>query len=244
MIRQRNRITRAKTSLLKSMGVTQERDLDLADSLSYRDVSTTWDEAVRAALENRPELNEAELAVRLQAEAVRASRSAYLPRIDAMLSETEADPAPHTPIDDVWGSGWAIGIVAEWPIFDLGREGRVAQEKARARQRDAQLADARERVLMEVRQALLSVQDAREFVDSQKMNLDRAAESLRLAQLGYRQGIQSQVEVTDAQAAVTRTRGLYYQATYDHCVARLGLQRAMGLLGVKPPEPVPRVGIP
>ena len=84
---------------------------------------------------------------------------------------------------------------------------------------------------MEVRQALLTVQDAAEFVDSQKLNLDRAAESLRLVEVGYREGLQSQVEVTDAQTAVTQTRGLYYQAIYDHCMARLSLERATGRLG-------------
>jgi len=89
---------------------------------------------------------------------------------------------------------------------------------------------------MEVRQALLTVQDAEEFVDSQKLNLSRAAESLRLVEAGYREGVQSQVDVTDAQTAVTQTRGFYYQAIYDHCVARLSLQRAIGRLGVKGQE--------
>ena len=233
MIRQRNRIARAKTSLLKSMGVVQEQELELADELSYHPVPTQWQDAAPRALENRPELSEAELAIRLQEEAVRIAQSAYMPRIFATFAETEANPAPHTPTESEWGAGWMAGATAEWALFDIGREGKTGAEKARLRQRRDQLADARERVLMEVRQALLGVQDADEFVDSQKMNLDRASESLRLAELGYRQGLQSQVEVTDAQVAVTRTRGLYYQAIYDHCVARLGLDRAMGLLGVK-----------
>ena len=197
----------------------------------------TWDEAVKAALENRPELYEAELSVRLQKESLQVAQSAYLPSLSTFVTGTEANPAPHTPIETVWGAGWTAGIEASIPIFDMGREGKVATEKAHLRQREKQLAEARERVFMEVRQALLTVQDTDEFVDSQKLNLNRAAESLRLVEVGYREGVQSQIDVTDAQTAVTQTRGFYYQAIYDHCMARLALQRVIGSLGVKSTAP-------
>jgi len=242
MIRQRNRITRAQTALLKSMGASQELDksLTLVDALQHRAVAMTWDDAVQTALENRPELYESELAVRLQKEALRTAQSAYLPSLNAVVTGTEGNPAPHTPIETQWGAGWTAGVEASLPIFDLGREGKVAAEKARLIQREAQLSETRERVLMEVRQTLLTVQDAEEFVDSQKLNLHRATESLRLVEVGYREGVQSQVEVTDAQTAVTQTRGLYYQAIYDHCMARLELERALGRLGAKGKEPLPK----
>ena len=218
MIRQRNRITRARTSLLKNIGVSQEpgNDLTLADALQYQATAMTWDAAVQTALGNRPELYEAELAVRIQKESARTAQSAYLPSVNAVATGTEANPAPHTPIETVWGAGWTAGVEVSWPIFDLGREGKVATAEAQLRQREKQLAEVRERILMEVRQALLSVQDADEFVDSQKLNLNRATESLRLVEAGYREGVQSQVDVTDAQTAVTQTRGYYYQAIYDH----------------------------
>ena len=161
------------------------------------------------------------------------------------MTGTEANPAPHTPIETEWGAGWTAGVEASLPLFDLGREGKLAIAEAQLCQRKEQLAEVRERVLMEVRQALLTVQDADEFVDSQKLNLNRAAESLRLVEAGYREGVQSQIDVTDAQTAVTQTRGFYYQAIYDHCMARLSLQRAIGRLGVKASTPaaIPSEGI-
>ena len=230
-IRQRNRVTIAKTNLLRLMGVGQDRALELADDLAYRPSGLNWEETARVALENRPEIHEADLTLRLQREALVAARGARLPKAAATFTENEANPAPHTVTIDDWGNQWIAGVSVEVPIFDLGRTGKIEQEQARVRQREIQLNDTRERVLLEARQAWLSVQDATEFVESQKMNLDRAAESLRLADVGYRAGLQSQVEVTDAQAAVTRTRGLYYQAIYDHCAARLALERALGTLG-------------
>ena len=55
-------------------------------------------------------------------------------------------------------------------------------------------------MLLEIQQAILSLRDAEEFVDSQRLNLTRATGGLRLAEGGYREGINTEVEVTDARA--------------------------------------------
>jgi outer membrane protein TolC len=92
------------------------------------------------------------------------------------------------------------------------------------------LIDTEEKALFEITKSILSVQDAAEFVESQQLNLTRAQEGLRLAEVGYREGTQTQVEMIDAQAALTQARVFYYQAIYSHIIAKLDLQKAMGVL--------------
>ena len=77
----------------------------------------------------------------------------------------------------------------------------------------------------------MSIEDAAEFVDSQKLNLSRAEEGLRLVQAGYKKkGANTQIDVVDAQTALTTAKANYYQAAYSHLVAKLDLQKAMGTL--------------
>jgi len=231
MIQQRNRIHLAKTRLLRAVGVSQDSEVTLSDELTYRPMKPVLDEAVRLAYQNRPDLYQAGLSVELQREALSIARSQYWPKVDAWFRQQWAKPEPHMSQVE-WGDAWSAGISANWPLFDgLGREGRVVQEKARLRQHEVQLVDAEERALLEIRQAILSLRDAEEFVQSQRMNLERAKEALRLAEVQYQQGIADAVTVTEARAALTRAQGLYYQAVYGHTVARLNLQRAMGILG-------------
>jgi len=230
-IQQQNRLHLAKTRLLKTMGVSQETEVQLVDELSYEPVKPILDEAVRIAHLNRPDLYAAELGLRLQQEAVRIARSQYWPRVDAVFTQGWARPDPHTSTDD-WGHSWAAGIELVTPIFDgWRRKGRLIQDEATLRKRKVELLDAQERVFLEIQQALLSLRDAEEFAESQRLNLRRAQEGLRLAEVGYREGVNTEVEVVDARAALTRARGLYYQAIYSHTIARLQLQRAMGILG-------------
>jgi len=235
MIQRRNRIHLAKTRLFNKMGVSQRSDVTLSGKLTYRPVEPILEEAIRVAYKNRPDLSQAELGIRLQNEALRVAKSRYWPKLDAVFGQRWTRPDPHSPMTIDWGDAWQTGIVAEWPLFDgLQREGRIIQERAMLKQRKTELLSTEERIQLEVQQAILSLRDADEFVESQLLNLERAKEALRLVEALYREGISTEVEVTDARAALTRAMGLYYQAIYAHTIADLNLQLATGTLGPKP----------
>lgn len=231
LIRQRNGHHLAVARLLRVMGLPQERSVSLSDELTYEEES--WDEAtaIQEALRRRPDLVQAELLVRMQREAVRAARSAYVPKVDAFLTQKWANPDPHAPMEDDWNDAWTAGVAATLNLFDgFERRGKVVQATARLREAEAQLRAQEETVALEVRQALLSLRDSAEWVQSQRLNLQRAKEGLRLAQAAYREGTSTQLAVLDAQTALTRTQALYYQALHAHTTARLSLYRAMGRL--------------
>jgi outer membrane protein TolC len=237
MIKQKNNVDLAKTRLLRAMGVVQKGDIVLADELEYRPMKPVLEEAIQIAHENRPDLYQAELDVRLRKEALRVARSDYWPKVDLFFQELWGKPDPSSVTTNEWNDTWNAGVAVNLSIFDgLGREGRVHQEKATLAQSRYRLANTQEQAFLEIRQALLTLRNAEEFVESQKLNLGRANEGLRLAEVGYREGIASQVEVSDARSALTAARGFYYESVYGHVMSRLNLQLAMGILGPRPGE--------
>jgi outer membrane protein TolC len=172
-----------------------------------------------------------ELNIRQQKELLAIAQSQYYPSISAFFNNTWSKPDPHNQMIIDWGSGYSYGVMAGWPIFDgFAREGSVITQKTRLKQSQIDLVDAEETALFELTKAILSIEDAAEFVDSQKLNLSRAEEGLRLVEVGYREGVNTQVEVVDAQSALTTARANYYQSIYSHVVAKLDLQKAMGTL--------------
>ena len=242
MIQQRNRIHLNQAQLMKTLGASQASDIVLSDSLEYFPMKPVMEEAVRIAYQNRPDLYQAELGIGLQEQALRVARSKYWPEVNAWAVQEWTRPDPHTS-EIQWGNARSGGISASWPLFDgLKREGLVVQERARLKKREIELVDAEERTLLEIQQAILSVRDSEEFVDSQRLNLQRAKEALRLAEVDYREGIAEAVQVTEARSALTNAQGLYYEAVHAHSVARLALERAMGILGPRAGEPPPVEG--
>jgi outer membrane protein TolC len=231
LIRNKNAINVAKANLLKVMGVSQNSDVTLSNELIYAPFKVTMEEAVETAYRSRPDLFGREFDIKYQKELLKIVQSRYGPVISGYYDKTWSRPDPHNMMLIEWGRAWDAGIMATLPIFDgFAREGDVIQQKARLRQSQIDLIDAEETTLFELTKAQLSIEDAEEFVDSQRLNLTRAQEGLRLAEVGYKEGTNTQVEMIDAQAALTMARVNYYQAIYSHIVAKLDLQKAMGTL--------------
>jgi outer membrane protein len=231
LIKNKNAINVAKVNLLKVMGVSQNSDFTLSDELVYVPSEMTMEQAVETAFMNRPDLLSREFDIKYQKELLKIYKSRYFPTIGGYYSNTWSKPDPHSMMEIEWGHAWQAGVTATLPIFDgFAREGEIVQQKARVKQSQIDLIDAEETALFELTRALLSIQDANEFVQSQKLNFNRAKEGLRLAEVGYRAGTNTQVEMIDAQAALTTARANYYQAIYSHVVAKLDLQKAMGTL--------------
>lgn len=234
-IKQHNKINIAMTKLLKDMGVSQDSKVVLSNELVYREFETDLEDAVRVAFQNRPDLFQKELDVRLQTEAVNIAVSRYFPSLDGFFIQEWGRPAPRNQSDLGWGRAWSGGITLEWTLFDgLRREGKLIQDRALLRQKMANLVDAEEAAVSEIHAVILSAIDAKVFYESQKSNVELAKEGFRLVKLGKEGGINTAVEVYDAQSALTRAKGFYYESVYGYMLTRLKFQRAMGTLGPPP----------
>ena len=137
MIQQRNRVNIFKTRLLKFMGVAQEREIVLSDTLIYEPYKPVLDEAMRLAMEKRPDLYTTELNVRLQQEALIIAKSAYWPQVNAIFTQEWTKPDPHDPTINSWGNAWSAGIQMSYSLFDgfrprrpcHGRKGTIKTEQ-------------------------------------------------------------------------------------------------------------------
>jgi outer membrane protein len=233
LIRSKNAINLARADLVKTMGVSQDSDFVLSDEFVFAPTKVPMEEAIKTAFTNRPDLYSKEYQIRQQRQQLRLARSRYLPTVSAYFTETWSNPSPTNfgSSTNEWGQIWETGFQGAWPIFDgFQREGDIMQQKARLKQAQIGLVDAEETAVFELTRAILSMENADESVQSQQLNVTRATEGLRLADVGYQQGVNTQVEVIDAQSALTTARVNYLQAIYQHVVAKLAVQRAMGTI--------------
>lgn len=229
LIERQNTERRGRAQLLRILGVAQGSQVTLTGKLVHEAISPELEAAVGKAFRQRPELFLAEFAVRLQHQLVRVARAGWFPMLSVFFTETYAKPDPHSMTNIQWNDAWTAGTSLAWTLFDGFRtSARVRQERARLRQREIALLDAEEQVLLEVQEALLSVEDAEKLVVSQSANIERAREGLRLAEVGYRAGATTEVEVLDARQALSKAQALYYQALYAHMMTRLMLEKATG----------------
>jgi len=117
----------------------------------------------------------------------------------------------------------------------------VKEARAQLRQNEVSLRDTEERVLLQIKQAIFSLEDAAKAVAARQASVKEAQEALRLAELSFREGVRKQVEVLYAQRALASAEATYANAVYGHEVAQLQLEQATGALepppGVSPGAP-------
>jgi outer membrane protein TolC len=180
---------------------------------------------VAASRKQRPELVQLER----QIEAAEASVTAAGYRNRPVLSATAQTSWNPDSLNYSQDPTWGAGISLSWQFFDGGRaraETRVARANATAARADrdtllvtltSQLESARAQIIANT----AAVEASDEAVVA-------ARAQLKLAEARYAQGLGSQIELTDAQFAVTSAEGNLVQTQWQLADAWVQLRRALG----------------
>ena len=188
------------------------------------------EEAERIARDRRSEFKQMDLQIGMQEHAITIARgnsklSAYLTnsyQLQWQLDELRFDRK------DVSDS-WVTGVSVQIPVFDgwrtkaLVRQAKVDLQQTKDRRR--LLEDG---IRLEVRRAMLSIEEAWEKIISQRRTIEQAERGLRIGEVRYENGIATQLEVLDAQLALTQARTNHLRALYEYSIARVNLRRATG----------------
>ncbi len=128
-----------------------------------------------------------------------------------------------------WFRDKSFGISIGLPIFDgLRAKGAIDLANAQARLADLQLRQTRERVESEGAAARAELDRAEALFSVQGENAAQAEEAFRLANLRYTRGLATQLEVADAQLALTVARTNQARSVYDLYLAAAAYARALG----------------
>jgi outer membrane protein TolC len=235
-IRAQNSLRLAKNKLANLMGCDIPKEvggdvpMELAGSLETEaePFSLELALAIAQAREHRPEMGALKKAVGLRDEAIILARAGYKPSVQLVGGYGSRSSTFDTDLTrDV--SGWSAGAQMSWDIFDgLLTKGKVDEARARLQKARVDLDDTGRKIELEVRTAHSYFVEAKEVLESQKKVGEQADEALRLARARSEAGTGTQLDVLNAQTALTEARTIRIQALHDFAVARARLERAIG----------------
>jgi outer membrane protein TolC len=172
-----------------------------------------------------------ELTESLRKTELRLEQVDYLPQVSlfgtyAISSQQNGDP-------DFFGAPRAysrnVGVQLTLPIFQgFQRDARVDQKRAVLRQAETQTALARSQATAELRSLVEQADEAWARAEGQRLAVTQATRGFDIARAQYREGLGSQLELTDAEVALRQSEFNYAQAVYDFLVARARLDAAAG----------------
>ncbi len=181
----------------------------------------------------RSDIRQLEITETLRETEVRVEQVDYLPSVSAF--GTYGLAAQQNGMPDFFGTGLQrgstkqVGLRVSFPIFSgFRREARIAQREMALRQARTQTEIAMDQAELQLRNLVDEVREARTRAGAQRLAVSQAGRGYEIASAQYREGLASQLELTDAEMALRQSEFNYAQAVYDYLAARARLDEAAG----------------
>jgi outer membrane protein TolC len=228
LLKARNQSKLALSTLNLEIGMPLSESFDLVKPDDSRPLEGRDLASLQAmALQQRPDLKQAELAAQSLQLATQAAQAEFLPSISA-FGTVEADSHNFAANG---GTNWMLGINVHFNIFN-GRadQARVAESQFRQRREDALRQQMTRAVQLQVQRAFLELQTASQRIEVSEYAVRHAEESLRIIRNRYEAGLTTVTDLLRAEVAVTSARANFLRALFDRYISDANLELQVGRL--------------
>lgn len=225
----------AKMYLCQLCGLPLDEDITLADEDKKQidvDASLMPTEADKdAAKMQRPELRMLQNAVEMSSEATKMVRAAYLPHVLLTGGYLISNPSVFNSFERKFKGTWNVGIIVQVPIWNWFEGAyKVRTSKSATAIAKMELADASEKIDLQITQGQFKVKEAQKKLIMAQKNIKSAEENLRCANIGFKEGVMETTDVMSAQTAWQQAQSQKIDAEIEVKLSLVNLQKAMGEL--------------
>lgn len=226
-------LTLSRMLLCQLCGLPLTESVTLADEqLSEIAVVTlTPSLDVEQAVSHRPELRLLENSVALSRQATKVLRAGNLPQVALMGGYAVSNPNLLDGFQRKFGGFWNVGVLVRVPLWNWGDVMyKVRASKSATSMANLELEEAREMVELQVNQNTFRVDEANKKLTMAESNIRRADENLRMATLGFQEGVITPSTVMEAQTAWLQAQSQRIDAAIDVRLSQVDLQKSLGVL--------------
>lgn len=233
LLKAQNGLVLSKMLLCQLCGLDLHSDIVLQDELNADELVVPEDRVEyteQDVIDNRPELKSLRLAVKMYDEKTRIVRADYLPTVAVLGNYLLTNPNLKNGFKNEFSGVWSVGAIARIPVFHFG-EGlnKVRRAKSDALIARMQLEDVTEKISLQVTQYEQKMSEAESYLQMAVRNMESANENLRMAEIGFKEGILEPSVVEKAQTAWMQARSEEIDARIGRIMAGVYLRQATGM---------------
>ena len=186
---------------------------------------------VEQAVANRPELKMLQNTVDLSKQTTNILKAGNLPQLLLTGGYAASNPNLLNGFQRKLRGFWNVGVTMRVPLWNWGDVMyKVRASKGATAIANLELEEARELIELQVNQTTFKVDEANKKLLMAKSNIQRADENLRMANLGFREGVISPTTVMEAQTAWLQAQSQKIDAEIDVKLSQVELQKSLGTL--------------
>ncbi len=229
LIKAQNDIDLIKADLKKLLSLKMTEDIGLKDDklmCSYIEIKE--DEFLKEAYATNPQVILKMMGVDMNKWGIEYAKAGYGPFINASFDYMYRSNSVNT-IFEYKHTNWNAGASVTIPIFDaFSTKAKVDEAKAKYAQANLEKEDINDQVAVDIKKACLDMKEAKEILDYEKDSIEEAKEALRIANIGYDNGVKTNLDVLDSQVSLSQVERSYVEGIYDYLMARAFLDKTTG----------------
>ena len=227
-------LTLSRMLLCQLCGIPLTNRPTLADEASENlsvqsEATVNVQDGISQAYALRPELRQLQLAQQIYTEKARVERSAHLPQLALTGGYAISNPNVFNSFEKKFRGTWSVGILLKVPVWNWGETRyKVRSAKTEAMMASLQSEEAREKIELQVTQEAFRVNEGDRKLALSLKSLDKAEENLRVAQVGFHEGVINTTDLLQAQTAWLQAHSDKIDAQIDTKITRAAYRKAIG----------------
>ena len=231
-------LTKAENGLsLAKMLLSQICGLEISDAITLRDenvedIPIPYEAAVMPdvdeALANRTEIKSLDLATKIYKKQEKIALADFMPNVALTANYLWTNPNLFNGFEKKFDGMWNVGVMVKVPLNFFSSSSKLNAAKAETRIKQYELADAKEKITLQINQSNYKLNEAYKKLNSAKKNSEKADENLRYANVGFEEGV---IAASDAMAAHTAWMSAHselIEAQIDVVLCQIYLNKALG----------------
>ena len=227
-----NQAKLAKQLLLNTIGVDVNQELTLTSKIPGEPTSDSY--AAVFNPENRIEIKLIDQQQELNQLNLKRYKMGYFPSLYGNFSygsSTFASDGKFGELGDDWYGNGRYAVSLNVPIFDgLYKKAKMDQAKIDIKKTENTKQQALLGMNLQVSQAKTNYLNALKTIELQKKSQDLAESIFNTTKIKFKEGIGSSFEMINAESELTQANTNYLIALYELNVARIDLNKALGIL--------------
>jgi outer membrane protein len=224
----------SKQLLKIQMGLPRDYDVLITETLAELNPVDQLNQLLTMEGMPRVEVNQLEKNLELVGLDLRNNTVQYMPKItfNANYQRSGAGNALSTVYDSRnWFSSSLLGVNMQIPIFDgFLKSSKIQRNRIQQDQLENQRLFLDDNISLEIYQARTSLKNDLNILEVQRENMALAQEVYDISKIKYNEGVGSNLEVVEADAALIESEINYLSALYDGLIAKVDLEKALGIL--------------
>jgi len=226
-----NNLQIAKKLLKNTIGLKDEQDIDVSGSLIY-DSTEVWgsmDNLIKNISEKNVTVRQLKLTKKINEQLVDVDYANYLPKFYLFGQyQIQANENDGRSISNYrFFNSVVAGIGLTWDLNLFRNSYKEEQSIIEVKKTEEQIVKVKELLKTQTESVVLKLEDAKNRIQSQSEVVITAERGYELANVSYKNGVLNQIDVVDAELALSQTKLAYIQAIYDYLIARTELEQLL-----------------